>query len=113
MKKPLSLKNVRAFLGLVGYYRKFIPGFGKTAETIYSLLNESIKFEWKTECTNAVIELKEKLFDAPVLEYPNKRDLYALTTDASLTGMRAIPTQKQGTVDRFFAYAIKTLSKSQ
>ena len=45
MKKPSSLKDVRAFLGLGGYYRKFIPGFGKTAEPLYSLLNKSNKFE--------------------------------------------------------------------
>ena len=45
MKEPSILKDVRAFLGLVGYYRKFIPGFGKTAEPLYRLLNKSNKFE--------------------------------------------------------------------
>ena len=41
MKEPSSLTDLRVFLGLVGYYRKFIPGFGKTAEPLYSLLNKS------------------------------------------------------------------------
>ena len=91
MKEPSSLKDVRAFLGLVGYfwalYRKFIPGFGKTAEPLYRLLNKSNKFEWSTDCTSAVAELKKKLLEAPVLGYPNDRDQYTLTTDASLTGI--------------------------
>ena len=60
MKEPSSLKDVRAFLGHVGYYRKFIPSFGKTAEPLYRSLNKSNKFEWSTECTNAVAELKKK-----------------------------------------------------
>ena len=51
--------------------------------------------------------------NAPVLGYPNDRDPYTLTTDASLTGIGAILTQKQGTEDRVIAYASKTLSKSQ
>ena len=113
MKELSSLKDVRAFLGLLGYYRKFIPGFGKTAEPFYRLLNESNKFEWSTECTSAVAELKKTLLEAPVLGYPNDRDQYTLTTDASLTGIGAILTQKHGTEDRVIAYASRTLSKSQ
>ena len=113
MKQPSSLKDLRAFLGLVGYYRNFIPGFGKTAEPLYRLLNKSNKFEWSAECTSAVAELKKKLFEAPVLGYPNDRDPYILIIDATLTGIGAILTQNQGIEDRVIAYAIETLNKSQ
>ena len=113
MKEPSSLKDVRAFLGLVGYYGNFIPDIRKTAESLYSLLNKSNKFEWATECKNAVTDLKKRLLDAPVLGYPYDKYPYALTTNASLTGNGAIHTQKQGTEDRIIAYASKTLSKSQ
>ena len=85
----------------------------KTAEPLYRLLNKSNKFEWTTECTSAVAELKKKLLEAPLLGYPNDRDQYTLTADASLTGIGAILTQKQGIEDRVIAYASKTLSKSQ
>ena len=51
--------------------------------------------------------------ETPVLGYPNDRDQYTLTTDASLTGIGAILTQKQGTEERVIAYASKTLSKSE
>ena len=97
----------------MGYYRKFIPGFGKTAEPLYRLLNKSNKFEWSAERASAVAELKKKLLEAPDLGYPNNRDQYTLITDASLTGIGAILTKKQGTEDRVIAYASKTLSKSQ
>ena len=113
MKELSSLNDARAFLGLECYYRKFFPVFGKTAEPLYSLLNKSNKFEWSTECKNAVTKLKKNFLDAPVLGYPNDRDPYTLTTDASLTGIGAIVTQKHGTEDRVIAYAGKTLSKSQ
>ena len=113
MKEPSSLKDFRAFLGLVGNYRKFIPGFGKTEELPYRLLNKSNKFEWSTECTSAVAALKKKLLEAPVLGYLNDRDQYTLTTDASLTSIGAVLTQNQGTEDRVFAYASKSLSQSQ
>ena len=113
MNEPSSLKDVRVFQGLVGYYRKFFPGFGKTAEPLYKLLNKSNKFEWSTECTSAVAELEKKLLEAPVLGYPNGRDQYTLTTDASLTGIGIILTRKQGTEDRVIAYASRTLSKIQ
>ena len=97
----------------MGYYRKNFPGFEKRAESLYRLLNKSNKFEWSTECTSAIAELKKRPLEAPILGYPNNRDSYTLTTGASLTGIRAILTQKQGTEDRVIAYASKTLSKSQ
>ena len=84
-----------------------------TAELFYRLLKQSIKFEWSTKRKNAVTEWKKKLLEAPVLGYSNDRDPYTLTTDASLTGIEAILTQKQGTEDRVIAYASKTLSKNQ
>ena len=113
MKEPSSLNYVRTFPGLVGYYREYFPGFGKTAEPLYSLLNKSNKFERSTECKNAVTEFKKKLLDALVLGHPNDRDPYTFTKYASLTGIGAILTQKQGTEDRVIGYASKTLSKSQ
>ena len=63
------------------------------------------------ECKSAVTKLNKKLLEAQVLGYPNDRDPYTLTTDASDTG--AIPTQRQGTEDRVIGYVRKILSKHQ
>ena len=112
MRELSSLNDVRAFLGLVSHYQKFSPVHGKTAEPLYSLLNKPNKVEWSTERKNAVTELKNWPLGAPVLDYPNDRDPYTLSTDASLTGIGAIRTQAQGTEDRVIAYASKTLSKN-
>ena len=60
------------------------------------------------KCSNRV---KKNLLDAPILGYPNDRNPYTLTTDASLTEIGAVLTQKQGTEDRVVAYASKNLSK--
>ena len=113
MKTPTNLKEVRAVLGLVGFYRKFIPNFGATAEPLYKLLNKETKFTWSIECQNSMEALKSKLLSAPILGYPNDRDPYTLTTDASLTGIGAILTQRQQSEDRVIAYASKTLNKGQ
>ena len=79
MKSPTCLKEVRAILGLVGFYRKFIPGLGKTSEPLYNLLKKENNFAWTKECEQALQELKGKLLSAPILEYPNNRDEYTLT----------------------------------
>ena len=113
MKSPTCPKDVRAVLGLVGFYRKFIPGFGKTSEPLYNLLKKENKFVWTKECEQALQELKGKLLSAPILGYPNNRDEYTLTTDASLTGIGAVLTQQQEGIDRVISYASKTLNKSQ
>ena len=79
MKELSSLKDVRAFLGLVGYYRKFIPGFNSKTSLHFT---ESVKKIWmEYRVQSAVTKLKKKFFEALVLEYPENRDPYTVTTD--------------------------------
>ena len=103
MKEPPPLKDVRAFKGLGSYYRKFVPGFGKTAETLHRLLNKSNIFDWSIESKNAVTELKKKLLETAVLGYPSDRDPHTLTTDDSLISSGADFTKKQVTENRGFS----------
>ena len=95
MKSPTTIKELRAVLGLVGFYRRFIQDFGGTAEPLYKLLNKKERFKWTDECEKALQELKVKLQSAPILGFPNDTDPYVLTTDDSLYGIGAIVTQKQ------------------
>ena len=99
MKPPSNLKELRAILRLVGFYRRFIADFGKRAEPLYRLLSKNEKFIWTTECDESVNQLKLKLQEAPILGFPNDIDPYTLTTDKSLTDIGAIITQKQNWVD--------------
>ena len=112
IKNPRTIKELRAILGLVGFYRRFIQDFRKIAEPLYKLLNKKERFTWSKECESAVEQLKQALQKAPILGYPNDTDPYTLTTDASLFGIGAIISHRQQWGERVIAYASKTLSKS-
>ena len=81
MNPPTMPKQVRAFLGLVGYYRKFIKGFTKISKPLTLLTRQQVKFEWTPEHQAAFVHLKDAIVQAPILHYPNKT--YIIYTDAS------------------------------
>ena len=83
MNPPTTPKQVRAFLGLVGYYRKFIKGFAKIAKPLTLLTRQQVKFDWTPEHQEAFIHLKEAIVQAPILHYPNPNKTYIIYTDAS------------------------------
>ena len=110
---PQTVKQLRAFLGLVGFYRKFISEFGSIAEPLFKLMNKGEKFEWNNRCQTAFIQLKDALLKAPILGFPNEKDMFELCTDASLTGIGAVLSQLQVSGKKVIAYASKSLQKSQ
>ena len=83
MKSPTTPKQIRAFLGLVGCYRKFIRGFAKIAKLPTLLTRQRVKFDWTPEHHEAFLHLKEAIVQAPILHYPNPNKTYVLYTDAS------------------------------
>ena len=83
MHPPITPKQVRAFLGLVGYYRKLIKGFAKIAKPLTLLTRQQVKFEWTLEHHTAFLYLKEAIVQAPILHYPNPDKRYIVHTDAS------------------------------
>ena len=83
MKPPTTHKQVRAFLGLGGYCRKFIRGFTKNAKPLTLLTRQQVKFDWKPEHHEAFVHLKEAIAQAPILHYPNPNKTYIVYTDAS------------------------------
>ena len=83
MNPPTTPKQVRAFLGLVGYYRKFIRGFTKIAKPLILLTRQQVKVNWTPEHQEAFIHLNEAIVQAPILHYPNPSKTYIVYTDAS------------------------------
>ena len=83
MQLPTTPKQVRAFLGLVEYYRKFIKGFAKIAKPLILLTRQQVKFEWTPEHHTIFFHLKEAIVQAPILHYPNPDKRYIVYTDAS------------------------------
>lgn len=80
---PKTQKQVRSFLGMANYYRRFVQDFAKIATPLNSLLNKDKKFEWNIQCQSAFETLKEKLISAPILAYPDTSKSFILTCDAS------------------------------
>nr|XP_049701809.1 uncharacterized protein LOC126055664 [Helicoverpa armigera] len=110
---PKCPKDVKSFLGLVSYYRRFIPDFSKTAKPLTTLLKKDIPFFWSNEQQIAFEELKGKLISAPILIYPDFSKPFVLTCDASNYAISAILSQGEIGKDRPIAYSSRTLNKAE
>ena len=82
-KPPTNVTEIRSFLGLAGYYRKFVEGFSKLAAPLTKLTRKEEKFVWSEACQQSFDELKRKLTSAPVLTLPSGQDGYTVYCDAS------------------------------
>ena len=94
MPPPKTPKEVRQFLGLVGYYRKFVPKFADIARPLTNLTKQDIKFEWSEKCQKTFQLLKDMLLKEPVLKYPDPSKPYTLFTDASKYAWACVLTQE-------------------
>ena len=129
---PEDVKGVRSFLGLSGYYRRFVKGYAAISGPLRSLLcGEDLQksrkrkkkekrrqvtkiiFEWTQACQAAFDLLKEKLCSAPVLGYPDFQKPFILETDASFAGLGAVLSQDQDEGRRVIAYASRGLRNEE
>ena len=113
VQPPTGVTQVRSFLGLVGYYRRFIKRFSKIAAMLNKLLEKKKPFMWTEECTKAYLELKDLLLKKPVVAYPDFSLPFRLYTDALNIGLGAILAQKQEGRERIICCTSKTLNKSE
>ena len=93
MPAPRSPKEVKQFLGLAGYYHKFVPRFSDLSRPLTRLTREDVLFEWTKECQACFELLKEKLCTYPILWYLDLNKSYVLFTDASKYGWAGVLTQ--------------------
>ena len=84
---PRNVTEVRSFLGLAGYYRRFVKGFSVIVSPLTKLLRKGVKFEWTNRCQERFDQLKKMLTEAPVLTQPTPGKEYVLYTDASKNGL--------------------------
>ncbi|KAK1698284.1 hypothetical protein QYE76_014981 [Lolium multiflorum] len=92
-KSPKNAKEIRGFLGMAGYYRRFIEGFSKIAGPMTKLLKKNTQFVWTDECETSFQTLKEKLTTAPVLAVPEPGKDYTVYCDASKNGLGCVLMQ--------------------
>lgn len=109
--RPSTKKEVRSFLGLLGYYRKFVPNFATVAAPLSDLTKKGVpnKFEWKQECENAFKTLKSMLLSSPILRLPDLSKSFILRTDASNHGVGAVLMQIHDGKKYPVAYASRKL----
>lgn len=115
---PSTTRQVRAFLGLAGYYRRFVPGFARLARPLNALLvgtssRSSMQIQWSAECQEAFDSLKCALTEPPILAYADFLEPFALYTDASNQGLGAVLAQVQDGKERVIAYASRSLHPTE
>ncbi|XP_063969518.1 uncharacterized protein LOC135157536 [Lytechinus pictus] len=88
--RPKNPTNVRSFLGLASFYRRFIKYFSKIASPLTKLTHKGTKFTWTEECEDSFDTLRRALANPPLLAYPDFSTDFILSTDASLTAIGAI-----------------------
>ncbi|GKB66969.1 putative reverse transcriptase domain-containing protein, partial [Tanacetum coccineum] len=92
---PKTPTEIRQFLGLAGYYRRFIEGFSKIAKPMTKLTQKKVKFEWGDKQEAAFQLLKQKLCSAPILALPEGSEDFIVYCDASIKGLGAVLMQRE------------------
>ncbi|GJS04191.1 putative reverse transcriptase domain-containing protein [Tanacetum coccineum] len=102
---PKTPTEIRQFLGLAGYYRRFIEGFSKIAKPMTKLTQKKVKFEWGDKQEAAFQLLKQKLCSAPILALPEGSEDFIVYCDASIKGLGAVLMQRE----KVISYASRQL----
>ena len=111
---PRNNKEVKQFIGLSNYYRRFIPHYAQIAEPLHRLLRKTSKsFNWTSECDTSFNTLKAKLTSPPILAYSHFADPFIVSTDASDKAIGGVLSQLRNGQDRVIAYWSRQLSKAE
>jgi len=102
---PTSVPEIHSFLGLAGYYRRFIPEFSKITKPMTELLKKGVKFYWSNQCEEAFQKLKTLLTSAPILAQPNTTKPFDVYCDASGTGLGYVLMQENRVILMFLDHS--------
>ena len=110
---PVRRKNIKQFLGLVGYYRRFIPEFAKIAKPLNFLLKGGVPLKWTKTQQTAFEILREIICSEPLLQYPDFTKPFIVTTDASDFALGAVLSQGEIGQDLPISYASRSLNDAE
>jgi hypothetical protein len=88
--RPISVFEIRSFLGLASYYQHFIEGFSKLSRPLIALTKKNARYIWTDECEKSFQELKKHLITAPMLALPTGSGNYIVYSDTSKKGLRCV-----------------------
>lgn len=111
--QPKNPKAIKQFLGLAGYYRRFIPSFSKVAKPLTELLKKETVFHWGQEQNKAFCILRKALCSEPLLQYPDFTKPFVVTTDASQIAIGGILSQGAIGKDQPIAYTSRLLNDAE
>lgn len=110
---PTDSKSLQSFLGLAGYYSKFIPHYADVVEPLRAMLRKGQTFNWSQEANSSFNAIKELLAANPVVQIFDEQLPIVITTDASNIGLGAVFQQRQGDQLITIAFASRTLSPAE
>jgi len=102
---PTNVHEIRSFLGLPGYYRRFVEGFSNLSGPLTALTKKNAHFQWNDKCEASFQELKKRLVSAPILVLPRESEKFVVFSDASLKGLGCVLMHQ----DKVIAYASRQL----
>ena len=112
---PTNSKELVSFLGLTGYYRRFIYNYATIIAPLQALTHRKAKWIWSQQCAKAFTNLKTKLLSKPILTFPSPSDPFILDCDASNTSIGAVLSQMQDGKEKviaYYSYALKSAERS-
>lgn len=110
---PKNIPELRSFIGMVSYYRKFIRNFAGMGAPLYQLLKKDVSWNWREEQQNAFEQLKQKMSEAPLLAMPQPKEKYYVVTDASDLALGAVLMQNNEQGMQPIAFWSRTLRETE
>jgi hypothetical protein len=110
---PRNVRDIRAFLGLAGYYRSFIPNFAALSQPLTQLTRKDVRFSWSEPQHASLDALKEALSSDSVLAHPEFHKPFIFSCDASNHAISAILSQEHEGKERPFSFASRTLNNHE
>ena len=110
---PKTATEVRSFLGLAGYYRRYVKGFAAIVAPLHTLTRKDALFHWSEDCQTAFDQLKARLTTSPITAFPDFSQEFWLYTDASTAGLGAILAQVREGKERIICCASRALNKAE
>lgn len=113
LRSPRNSTEVRRFIGMTGWYRKFIPNFSTLIAPLTRLIQKNFSFTWTQECDDAFNKIKNILISAPILTCPDFSQPFTLQTDASAYGLGAVLTQNLDGEEKVICFLSRSLTKAE